>query len=46
LVTLRVDEKTKARLVDEKLADLVWEALEAGLISDELAMCAWLVIAV
>jgi len=32
-------------LVDEELADQVWEAWDGGLISDELAALAWLVIA-
>ena len=31
----------EALLVDEELADLVWEALEAGRISDDLAAIAW-----
>jgi hypothetical protein len=31
----------EALLVDEELADMVWEALEAGLIPDELAALAW-----
>ena len=35
-----------ALLVDEQLADMVWEAWNGGLISDELAAWAWLVIAV
>ncbi len=36
----------EALLVNEELADLVWEAWDSGLISDELAAWAWLVIAV
>ena len=36
----------QALLVDEELADLVWELSEAGLISDEVAASARLVIAV
>jgi len=36
----------EALLVDEELADLVWEAWDGGLISGELAAWAWLVIAV
>ena len=36
----------EALLIDEELADLVWEAWDAGLISEELAAIAWLVIAV
>ncbi len=35
-----------ALLVDEELADMAWEAVEAGRISDDLAAMAWLVIAV
>ena len=31
----------EALLVDEELADQVWEAWHAGLISDELAAVAW-----
>ena len=31
----------EALLVDEELADMVWELSEAGLISDELAEMAW-----
>ena len=31
----------EALLVDEELADLVWELSEAGLISDDLAAIAW-----
>ena len=34
-----------ALLVDEELADLVWDALEAGLIPDELAAIAWCILA-
>ena len=37
-----VDIYIEALLVDEKLADLVWQAWDAGLISDELATIAWL----
>ena len=36
----------EALLVDEELADQVWEAWDAELISEELAAIAWLVIAV
>ena len=36
----------EAMLVDENLADLVWEAWDGGVISDDLAATAWLVIAV
>ncbi len=35
----------EALLVDEELADLVWELSEAGLISDEVAALAWLLLA-
>ncbi len=31
----------KALLVDEELADMVWEAWDAGVITDELAVLAW-----
>ena len=31
----------EALLVDVKLADLVWELSEAGLIPDEVAVWAW-----
>ncbi len=31
----------EALLVDEELADLVWEAWDAGLIPNELAALAW-----
>lgn len=33
-----------ALLVDEELADLVWELWDARLINDELATIAWLLI--
>ena len=36
----------QALLIDEDLADLVWELSEAGLIPDDLAAWVWLVIAV
>ncbi len=36
----------EAPLVDEELADLVWEVLEAGLIDDALAFLAWMLIAI
>ena len=32
-------------LVDEELADQVWEAWNAGLIGDELAAIAWFLLA-
>ncbi len=32
----------EALLVDEELADLVWEAWDVGLIPDEKAAMAWL----
>ena len=35
----------EALLADEELADLVWEAVEAGLISDEVAALAWMLLA-
>ena len=31
----------EALLVDEELADLVWEAWDGGLIPDDLAAIAW-----
>ena len=34
-----------ALLVDEGLADMVWEAVEAGVIDNELAALAWLLMA-
>ncbi len=34
-----------ALLVDEELADLVWELSEAELIPDDLAAMAWLLVA-
>ena len=34
-----------ALLVDEELADLVWGAWNSGLINDELASVAWLLLA-
>ena len=34
-----------ALLVDEELADQVWEVWDAKLISDELAASAWLLVA-
>ena len=34
-----------ALLVDEELADLVWEAVEAEQITDEMAAMAWLLVA-
>ncbi len=34
-----------ALLVDEELADLVWEAWSTGVITDELAATAWSTIA-
>ena len=35
----------EALLVDEEQADMVWEALDVGLIPDELAAIAWLLLA-
>ena len=34
-----------ALLIDEELADLVWEISEAGVIDNELAELAWLLLA-
>ncbi len=36
----------EALLVDEELADQVWEAWDAGLIPDELAALAWCIFAI
>jgi len=38
-------KSTEALLVDEELADQVWEAWDAGVIDNELTMIAWLLIA-
>ena len=35
----------EALLVDEELADMVWEVWDAGLIPDDLVALAWLQIA-
>ncbi len=35
----------EALLVDEELADLVWEAWDSGLISDESVLMAWVLTA-
>ena len=35
----------EALLVDEELADLVWELWHVGLIQDELALVAWCILA-
>ncbi len=35
----------EALLVNEKLADLVWEAWDSGVIDNELAAIAWLLLA-
>jgi len=35
----------EALLVDEELADLVWDASEAGLIPDDMAAMAWCILA-
>ena len=35
----------EAILVDEELADMVWELSEAGLIPDEMAAIAWWLVA-
>ena len=34
----------EALLVDEELADLVWEAWDSGVIDNELAALAWLLL--
>ena len=34
----------EALLVDEELADVVWEAWDVGLIPDDLAALAWLLL--
>ena len=36
----------EALLVDEELADQVWELWDQGVIANELAMIVWLIIAV
>ncbi len=36
----------EALLVDEKLADQVWELWDVGLIDDELVTITWLLIAI
>ncbi len=36
----------EALLVDEDLADQVWELWDAGVIGDELAAVAWLLVAI
>jgi len=35
----------EALLVDEELADLVWEAWDGGRITDEIACIGWMLIA-
>jgi len=35
----------EALLVDEELADQVWEAWDAGVITDDLAALAWFILA-
>ena len=35
----------EALLVDEELADMVWEAWDAGMIPDELTAIAWCILA-
>ena len=35
----------EALLLDEELADLVWEALDAGVIGEQLVLIAWFLIA-
>ena len=35
----------EALLVDEELADQVWEAWDAGVVNDQVAWLAWLYIA-
>ena len=36
----------EALLVDEELADIVWEAWDAGNITDELAAMVWAILAI
>ena len=36
----------EALLVDEELADLVWEAWDVGIITDDLAAYAWDILAI
>ena len=38
---MRCEIYIEALLVDEELADLVWEAWDAGKLSDFVAACAW-----
>jgi hypothetical protein len=38
------DPYIEALLVDEELADMVWEFWDRGVISDEIAVAAWFVI--
>ncbi len=44
-LSMLIEAYIEALLVDEELADLVGEALDAGLIPDEMACIAWLMIA-
>jgi len=43
---LRINALVTAESLITQMGDLVWEAWDSGLISDELAAWAWLVIAV
>lgn len=36
----------EALLVDEELADLVWETWDVGIIADDLAAMAWAILAI
>ena len=36
----------EALLVDEDLADMVWDAWDAGIITDEAAALAWCILAI
>ena len=39
-----MNQPSKALLIDEELADQVWYMWDAGLIGDELAFIAWLLL--
>jgi hypothetical protein len=43
-VRMLTDPYIEALLVDEELADMVWELWDRGVISDEIAVAAWFVI--
>ena len=43
---MRTEAYIEALLIDEELADLVWELWDVGLIEDELVTTIWLLIAI